>query len=308
MQIFAIRIVLNRWVCGALLAALVPLASHAQAPVITNTIAFTENRNATSVFSAGHTFILGSTGVTPAGLAGTTATATHVPGGSGPDYALGYVPAPAFPNQYVVRDAYTGQTGQWDITVTNPDGTATRRTHALDDVRQMQLLTGVGITGGSLLAPIVSWNGVDTVLFPSFCGGVGPGACALGTDLYRYQVEVRQITGTPGNATPIVYVSGDISTGAIGPLPTGTSALVPDGFLTEGNQYLIGVRFSHTEIEGFNPNGSGIAALENRSVYYLEYSTMAPVPEPETYAMMLAGLGLLGIASRRRARKAARPV
>ncbi|MES2127675.1 MAG: PEP-CTERM sorting domain-containing protein [Pseudomonadota bacterium] len=28
-------------------------------------------------------------------------------------------------------------------------------------------------------------------------------------------------------------------------------------------------------------------------------TTMNPVPEPETYAMLLAGLGLLGVATRR---------
>jgi hypothetical protein len=32
---------------------------------------------------------------------------------------------------------------------------------------------------------------------------------------------------------------------------------------------------------------------------------LAPVPEPETYAMLLAGLGLLGFAARRRKQKAA---
>jgi hypothetical protein len=30
------------------------------------------------------------------------------------------------------------------------------------------------------------------------------------------------------------------------------------------------------------------------------YDFAAPIPEPETYAMLLAGLGLLGIAARRR--------
>jgi hypothetical protein len=32
--------------------------------------------------------------------------------------------------------------------------------------------------------------------------------------------------------------------------------------------------------------------------------SLAPVPEPETYAMMLAGFGLLGVAARRRKQKA----
>jgi hypothetical protein len=37
--------------------------------------------------------------------------------------------------------------------------------------------------------------------------------------------------------------------------------------------------------------------------YHLGY--VAPVPEPETYAMLLAGLGLLGFAARRRKLQAA---
>ena len=32
--------------------------------------------------------------------------------------------------------------------------------------------------------------------------------------------------------------------------------------------------------------------------------TLAPVPEPETYAMMLAGLGMLGFMARRRRKQA----
>jgi hypothetical protein len=33
-------------------------------------------------------------------------------------------------------------------------------------------------------------------------------------------------------------------------------------------------------------------------------ATIVPVPEPESYAMLLAGLGLLGVVARRRARAA----
>ncbi len=46
---------------------------------------------------------------------------------------------------------------------------------------------------------------------------------------------------------------------------------------------------------GFSPYG-----VDN-----LQFNSAAPVPEPETYAMMLAGLGLLGIVARRRRQQTA---
>lgn len=48
--------------------------------------------------------------------------------------------------------------------------------------------------------------------------------------------------------------------------------------------------------------GAGGSGIE---VDHLQYGLAAPVPEPETYAMLLAGLGLLGFAARRRTRQAA---
>ncbi|MCE3604497.1 FxDxF family PEP-CTERM protein [Massilia sp. P8910] len=45
--------------------------------------------------------------------------------------------------------------------------------------------------------------------------------------------------------------------------------------------------------------------LSNSSGRYSTNIALAPVPEPETYAMMLAGLGLLGFTARRRNKKAA---
>ncbi|MDQ1831176.1 FxDxF family PEP-CTERM protein [Massilia scottii] len=45
--------------------------------------------------------------------------------------------------------------------------------------------------------------------------------------------------------------------------------------------------------------------LSNAAGRYSANIALAPVPEPETYAMMLAGLGLLGFTARRRNKKAA---
>jgi hypothetical protein len=58
--------------------------------------------------------------------------------------------------------------------------------------------------------------------------------------------------------------------------------------LTAGDHYLQILREDHGGSTGFNINVTALAA---------------PVPEPETYAMMLAGLGLLGVMTRRRKQK-----
>lgn len=49
----------------------------------------------------------------------------------------------------------------------------------------------------------------------------------------------------------------------------------------------------------------GDALLNYAQINYTRVSAVTAVPEPETYAMMLAGLGLLGFAARRRKQKVA---
>lgn len=63
----------------------------------------------------------------------------------------------------------------------------------------------------------------------------------------------------------------------------------------------------------FNPSGTGTLNFtwgwantlgDPTIIGSVDFRGTAPVPEPETYAMMLAGLGLLGVAARRRKQKA----
>jgi hypothetical protein len=284
----------------ALTATLLPVAAQA-APAVTGVVLFTENRGATSVFSAGHSFLLVAN-ASPSGP-GTTVTGTHVPGGSGPDYAMSHFPGAGgfLPNQYAIRTPYTGQTGRWDVTATDGTGSTTVRTHNLDDVRVLPLVTGL-TASGSVLTPHLSWDPVDPAMFPSFCGGAPYGACSPGYDFFQYQVEVRQVSGDPSNPAPLAYSSTvnlyTSTPGTLTPDLTMTQFDIPVGVLSYGNHYLIGIRLNHFELEGAFP-----AILENRSTNYIE---VTPVPEPETYAMLLAGLGLLGfVARRRRQREAA---
>jgi hypothetical protein len=56
----------------------------------------------------------------------------------------------------------------------------------------------------------------------------------------------------------------------------------------------------------FYVEGNGITdGFALRTVDFTAAPVTAPVPEPETYAMMLAGLGLLGVVARRRKQKIA---
>lgn len=53
---------------------------------------------------------------------------------------------------------------------------------------------------------------------------------------------------------------------------------------------------------GFNDSYTGDADYDD-FVVGVKFTSVAPVPEPQTYAMMLAGLGLLGLSARRRKEK-----
>ena len=55
-------------------------------------------------------------------------------------------------------------------------------------------------------------------------------------------------------------------------------------------------------IIGFNDSFTGDGDYDD---FVVGVNFAAAIPEPETYAMMLAGLGLLGIAARRRKQKSA---
>ena len=84
-----------------------------------------------------------------------------------------------------------------------------------------------------------------------------------------------------------------------------------DEFLITRDSYVPGVNAGH--VLSVNSQTSNIAYVHFGSLYEnpgsvywdnVNYLT-APIPEPETYAMMLAGLGLLGLSARRRRKPAA---
>jgi hypothetical protein len=76
---------------------------------------------------------------------------------------------------------------------------------------------------------------------------------------------------------------------------TSFSLISNNGFSAD---FLTGYSFTSNTItlnmnNGFVPGGNGSTAV-------FAINEVAPIPEPETYAMMLAGLGMVGLAARRR--------
>ena len=72
-------------------------------------------------------------------------------------------------------------------------------------------------------------------------------------------------------------------------------------FSTHTVSGLVAGRDYHLDVYGWgDPMGSATGSYE---LTLTAQGNLAPVPEPETYAMMLAGLGLLGLTARRRRHK-----
>jgi hypothetical protein len=118
---------------------------------------------------------------------------------------------------------------------------------------------------------------------------------------------------TPTGAHPTASL--DFSSGGLGIAFTSLSPLLRQTFFVgdgltgtgSGSQQTFLVPTGATRLflgvlDGTVPNAApGAAYFNNTGAFTVAYDLTTPVPEPETYALMLAGLGLVGFAARRRA-------
>lgn len=149
-------------------------------------------------------------------------------------------------------------------------------------------LPGTATVNSAMLSGLISNNPFDPC--PEYCGD--------------RSIQVHGYTGTGTVQLPDFSADNLVGSQVIG---TGDYSLSFDvtgfiGGLLGGSHAYAGFVFRE---DPAGPNSLMGLSLFNGPTLSIEYSVAAPVPEPETYALLLAGMGLLGIAALQRKRKEA---
>jgi hypothetical protein len=176
----------------------------------------------------------------------------------------------------------------------------------------------------------ISWSGFDffnvngisysqsagSVLVPDAIGGAGfpalvsfAGVWASGMPGFTYLHTVIQFQDSGGSLSDILQVDyGNYGPGTA--ILSGVFSSVMDGVSPWSADYLASNGLTPTTglvtqgpglelVPGYLPTASDLMS------FVVNSGTAAPIPEPETYALLLAGLGLLGFHARRRKQKQA---
>ena len=163
------------------------------------------------------------------------------------------------------------------------------------------VLAGAGLVSHAALAADVS-NPLQTITLEDntgFFGGLltGGNAGATFSDQFSFTT-----TATGDLSAGLVSLSGNAKNGLD---ITGFSLFDASGAILGGTQLSTGLTdqwslsYDNLAAGTYYVQVSG-SVLSNASGKYYADIALAPVPEPETYGMMLAGLGIVGFMARRR--------
>lgn len=166
--------------------------------------------------------------------------------------------------------------------------------------------TAVDLTGPTFVLMSATENGVTRTI-----GGYNPSSWDASLDSYRIVGPVDQRTAFIFNLTTSVKYAESAGPGGefqtynattFGPTFGGGFDIYVDSALSTGYSFLHSYAAGTPSVSIVD--GSGFSGSSAISYGQIEVFKVSPVPEPENYAMMLAGLGLLAaIAKRRNAKR-----
>ena len=269
----------RKWRSSGIAGALLLLAQHAYA----------------APFSINFNF----TGLTP------TEQATFASAASTwTSYLTGYQPGISIPSLTIDASAVSLDGAGNTISVGGPTSYTAQGGFLLPLTGQIQLDTAdlAAMTSGGYLLPIIQHEmahamGFGTLWTANSVYVNGSGQYTGANALAAYQTEFSQ----PGATfVPVQLGAGagiDNSHWAENP-----SGVCCTGILSPQGDKTYEVMTGWLNIP---PSPNFISLTTVKSFQDIGYLTVAAVPEPETYAMMLAGLGLMGFVARRRRRETA---
>jgi hypothetical protein len=165
-----------------------------------------------------------------------------------------------------------------------------------------QLVSWKDNTLGGTFAAVFKNNSLNTFCDAAFCAETPPTdawspqtGVAVGGLHHGWPVKLNN----PGNAYALIFVPSNptapLSQGQIDKLAYADCVPTAPGGMMAGGGMMGAVCMTGTSFAGYGATGT-------MDGYPLSQTITAAVPEPETYAMLLAGLGLIGALARRRCR------
>ena len=157
--------------------------------------------------------------------------------------------------------------------------------------------TDFNVTGQHWAAYSVADDNVDPSIFAQNSANLGWGAAPSGVNALDARFD--QVLVQFANPTQLSSFSFNLDSSSYGN-PQASNVLFLD---KDGNIIFTSNDYFQSTTTSFNQSFASsltVSAVVLTSGKLYDNLTVAAVPEPETYAMLLAGLGLLGFVSRRR--------